>query len=156
MSLIVSKEGFESMERELESLKQQLTEQRIYKNKIAVENGNVWHDNSDFEQAEIEERLLMKSISTLKEKISNATIIDADFSKDIVSYGAKVDLHLICEDEKETITILLSDSDEKSNLDKISLNSPLGKVIYKQKVGYEGKYTVKNDTFTVKILKIEY
>lgn len=52
--------------------------------------------------------------------------------------------------------ILFSDSDEASELMKVSANSPLGKTIYNQKVGFTGSYTVDNiSVFTVKILKIE-
>lgn len=86
MTLKLSAEGLRSLERELDSLEQQLRDNRIYKNKIAVENGNVWHDNNDFEQCEIEERRLMKEISDMREKIFSAEIISSNTSLFFLNY----------------------------------------------------------------------
>lgn len=157
MSLTISEEGYKSMERELENLQKKLMDIRIYKNTIAVENGNVWHDNSDFEQSEIEERRLLREIADIKDKMSNSVIFKSNSSNlNLVDYGAKVEIFLKDDEEEETMTILFSDSDEVSEYSKISANSPLGKTIFQKEVGFVGSYIVDDIECTVKVLKIEY
>lgn len=157
MSLKISTQGMETLNRELEDLEKKLVEIQIYKNKTAAENGDVWHDNNDFEQSEIEERRLVKSISVLKEKIASAEVITRSSSQeDVVGFGAIVELKLTGSDFHDQFTIHFDDSDEKSDYQKVSINSPMGKTIFNQKVGFVGKYSVNKHSFTVEILKISY
>lgn len=157
MSLIVSAEGFKSMVRQLESLQDQLQQVQIHKNKIAVENGNVWHDNNDFEQSEIDERRLLREIADLKQKMKEATVIDEQIENfDIVNYGAKVEVSVNNGTAEKIFTVLFSDSDEESKYMKISANSPIGETIFHKEVGFIGNYTVEEKNFTIEILKIEY
>ena len=120
MTLKLSQDGLASMERKLKSLEEELSKNRIYKNQIAADNGNVWHDNNDFEQCEIEERRLMKEISDIKEKIIKAEIITSKSSSNIVDFGNIVKLRITDEYDSEELTILFSDSDEKSEYDKMA------------------------------------
>lgn len=163
MALKYSAEGVKALERELDSLKVELRELQIYKNKIATENGDVWHDNNDFEQAEIEERRLQKSIADLEEKLQKVEVIVVDTSSDTVSYGALVTVKIKGEDDDpddDVMTLWFSDSGQKAGYVKINVNSPLGKLIFGKSVGFIGNYTVDNKgdktTFTVEILDIQY
>ena len=157
MSYTISSAGLKSLERQLESLNQKLLELRRHKNKIAVDNGNAWHDNNDFEQSEIDERRILREIADIKEKINTATVIsESNSNLSIVDYGAKVDLSIKDNECTEFMSILFSDSDEPSAFQKISANSPLGKAIFHQETGFIGSYKVGVETFEVKILKIEY
>ena len=157
MSLTISKEGRKSMERKLETLEKELQNVRFYKNRTAVAIGNVWHDNNDFEQCEIDERRLSREIADIKEKLSKAKVIDEkDINSKIVNYGAVVEVSMKSDKVDNVLTVLLSDSEENSEYIKISANSPLGKTIFEKEVGFEGIYTVGDQKFTVKILKIEY
>ena len=157
MSLTVSEEGYKSMERQLDSLQNKLQEVRVYKNKIAVENGNVWHDNNDFEQCEIDERRLSREISKLQQTMKDATIIcEKEINSKVVNYGAKVEVCVKNDAGENIFNILFSDSDEESEHTKISANSPLGKVIFQKEVGFKDSYKVGDMKFSVEILKIEY
>ena len=161
-TLKYSTEGIKSLERELDSLKTSLLKLRIYKNKMAAENGDVWHDNNDFEQCEIEERRLSKSIADLEEKLKNIEVISSpSSSKNTVNYGAIVKVKISGEeDDDDVITLLFSDSDQKVNYQKTNANTPIGKVIFGESVGFIGNYTVNNKgvvtTFTVEILDVQY
>ena len=64
----VSLEGYRSLERELETLQKRLVEASKCKNKSAVENGDVWHNNNDFEQMEIQERIIKKMRKNYRRK----------------------------------------------------------------------------------------
>lgn len=164
-TLKYSAEGVKSLERELDSLKTSLRKLQIYKNKLAAENGDVWHDNNDFEQCEIEERRLSKSIADLEEKIKNIEIISSSSpSKNTVNYGAIVKVKISGDDEEldddDVITLLFSDSDQKVEYQKTNANTPIGKVIFGESIGFIGNYTVNNKgvvtTFTVEILDVQY
>ena len=158
MALIISKAGLKAKENELEDLKQQLNDLRVFKGSIAIHSGDAWHDNNDFEQCEIDERRISKQIFDLTEEIASATIVEEDTSKsNVVGYGAKV-LIKLCRGTKELPehTILFSDSDEPSEFRTVSANSPLGSAIYNKEEGYSTEYTVDNCVFKVTILKIEY
>lgn len=151
----VSKDGYNSLERELVSLQERLTKVSKYKNKIAVENGDVWHDNNDFEQMEIEERRLIREIFEIKEKIKNAEIIEEQSEFGKVYFGSIVTLIISGSDFSETETIIFSDSDEESIYYKVSANSPIGKAIFNQPVGYMGKYEVNGNKMKVEIINIK-
>ncbi|MCR5147192.1 MAG: GreA/GreB family elongation factor [Clostridia bacterium] len=145
-------------ERELEELKQKLSELRVFKGSVAIHSGDAWHDNNDFEQCEIDERRLLKQINDLSAEIASAEVIDdIDSNSNIVSYGARV-LIKLSRNGKEIPehTILFSDSDEPSEFKKVSANSPLGNAIYQKEEGYSTTYTVDSNVFNIKILKIEY
>lgn len=158
MALIISKAGLETKKKELEKLKDALHELRVFKGSTAIHSGDAWHDNNDFEQCEIDERRLLKQIYDLSEEIASATIIDSTTTdSNIVSYGAKVSIKLSRNGTNlPEHTILFSDSDEPSELRKVSANSPLGNAIYQHSEGYTGSYTVDNNIFNVTIVKIEY
>ena len=150
----VSKGGYDKLQRDLEVLEKELTEIGKYKNKIAVENGDVWHDNNDFEQAEIQERAKMREIHDLKLKIANAEIIEDSNSSNKVRFGSVVELIIYGDDFTEEETLLFSDSDECSIYKKISVNSPIGKVIFGKEVGSEEEYEVNGNKMKVKVVKI--
>lgn len=155
--LTVSSKGLEDMKKRLESSQDELIALRKYKGAEAVDNGDVWHDNNDFEQCEIQERALQKDINDLEHQIATAIVVDTEKDYSIVDFGARVTVQLTYGvDDFETDTFLFSDSDESSALTKISANSPLGEEIYKKEVGYDGSYKVRSNTIKVKILKIEY
>lgn len=167
MALKYSVEGVKALERELDSLKAELRKLQIYKNKTAAENGDVWHDNNDFEQAEIEERRLQKSIADLEEKLQKVEVISTDTSSssDTVNYGALVTVKIKGEDDDpddddDVITLWFSDSGEKAGCTKTNVNTPIGKLIFDKPVGFIGNYVVDNKgaktTFTVEILDIQY
>ena len=96
----------------------------------------------------------MRQISDLRSRIANAEIIEESSSANVVRFGAIVELTISGDDFSENITILFSDSDEKSEYSKISANSPIGKIIFNQKAGFEGEYEVNGNKMKARINKI--
>ena len=76
--LTVSSKGLEDMKKRLESSQDELIALRKYKGAEAVDNGDVWHDNNDFEQCEIQERALQKDINDLEHQIATAIVVDTE------------------------------------------------------------------------------
>ena len=159
MALRVSKTGLESMKKQLENLRNELSDLRIFKGSVAIHSGDAWHDNNDFEQCEIEERRLEQQIINPETSINTAIIMDDTISDtNVVNYGARVTIKLTCNNEDFPVdTIRFSDSNiDFSDLTCVSANSPLGKVIYQEQVGFIGHYNVGSNIFKVEILNIEY
>ncbi len=151
----VSLKGLEAMKRELTSLEKELSNLQKAKNSTISHKRQI-SGSYELEQAEVDEWLLYSQISKLRERISSAVVIADEDSATVVNFGATVEI-IISDSKSETeMQILFSDSDEQSDLVKVSANSPLGEVIFRQKPGYVGTYTVQGNTFTVEIKKIEY
>ena len=153
---LISPEGMEAMKRNLASLEKELTALQKEKNSLMNHRRGGSDSNMDYEQAEAEEWLLFSHISRIRQQIANSIVCDNKiYNSDVVNFGCVVEIVISDVDDKtETLSILFSDSDESSNLIKVSANSPIEKVIFHQKEGYIGNYTVLGNTFTVEIKKI--
>lgn len=58
------------------------------------------------------------------------------------------------EDDEEEVTFTLVGDNGDAGLSKVSIKSPIAKCIYDKEEGFEGKYSVKESTISVKILRI--
>ena len=76
MPLLVSKAGLEVKQKHLADLQKELGKIQELKGGSNIHRGEAWHDNSDFEQAEIDERRLLGKINDLKDEISTAEVIN--------------------------------------------------------------------------------
>lgn len=75
---------------------------------------------------------------------------------DTVNIGSKVTILLRSTDgEEEELTFVLTENFGDSKVDSVSINSPMGRCVMGNNVGFEGHYTVRDCTFHVKILKID-
>lgn len=142
------------MLKEIENKEQELWNLRRYKGEVAENEGDVWHDNFAFEQTEIEERMLIKQISEMREAYSNIEVVNEVYNVEIVQLGNIVTVELIFEvDDREVSTFYITGwiGDDKKTL---SVNSPLGNALLNNFAGYEGIYSVNNEVIEFKILKI--
>ena len=123
---------------------------------VAQAPGDNRHDNFGLEQAEIQERAIMNEIRELDAQLKNASIVEnlAHKSKQIVQVGDRVKLELNYENDR-VITmeykLVALPTEERST---ITLNSPIGKVIFHKEVGFEGECKVANGN-RVKIIILE-
>ena len=90
----------------------------------------------------------------LDRMINTATIIVDNTEDDEVGIGKKVTLQFEDDDDLEIFTIVTTvDADPLNNM--ISIESPIGKVIYKRKIGENVLVDSPEGKYTVKIIKIE-
>ena len=148
--------AIEKLNKVIELKKQKLRELGQYKASAAENEGDAWHDNFAFEQAEIRERGLLREIAELQNDLNEAEIVEhkPDTSGQ-VTLGSQVTVSIKYDDEdveEETYTITGGSGDITQNL--ISENSPLAMCIMGKREGFEGSYSVKNSTTVVKILKV--
>ena len=149
MSLKLTQKGYEEYLAEIAEKEEELRQIGIYKGREAVEHGDVWHDNHSFEQAEIQERALIRTISDLKAKIKDSSI---------VNIGSEVEVELSFSEQQndtERLTVIISgDYNNKKNDSYISINSPLAKAIMGKEVGFSGYYEVNTSKIKVTVLNI--
>ncbi len=130
----ITKQGYESLKRELEHLKAIERPRNIRAIEEARAHGDL-SENAEFHAAKERQAFIEGRVSELGYKLLNAEVIDPDaLSKERAVFGCRVVLENI--DSGETMEYQLVGPDE-SNVEKglISVSSPLGKAIIGKKPG---------------------
>ena len=132
----VTKEGYETLKKELETLKRIERPQNIKAIEEARAHGDL-SENAEFHAAKDRQGFIEGRIIELEFKVANAEIIEIKkLPKDRVVFGTMVLLENI--DSGEDVKYQLVGPDE-SDIDKarISIRSPLGKAMLGKKPGDE-------------------
>lgn len=132
----ITKEGYESLKKELERLKSVERPENIKAIEEARAHGDL-SENAEFEAAKDRQAFIEARIGELEYKLGSADIIDPDRNpKDRAVFGSRVLLENI--DTGEDVEYQLVGPDE-SNIEqgRISISSPLGKAILGKKTGDE-------------------
>lgn len=150
--IILTKEGLENLELELQDLK--VVRRKDVASKIKEARGqgdlseNAEYDAAKEEQAEIEAR-----ISVIENMLRNAEIIDEDTDKSTVGIGNKI--KVFDEEFQEEIEYILVGSAEADPMNgKISNESPIGQAILGHKVDDVVEVNAPDGIITFKILDI--
>ena len=156
--ILLDEDGYKQFINELEKLKQQsdnsaLSGSDAYNNAI----GDGWHDNFAFEESMRESRLIAKRIDDMYEKKKHIKIIeDKNIKESVINLNDTVLVEIIySEDDKEKEYLKLTGKyipNTDGTIKKITINSPLGKAIYKAKIGSIQKYQVGDRKIEVKII----
>lgn len=134
--VILSKEGFEELKKELEELKLVKRPEIIERIKFARSQGDL-SENAEYDAAKNEQAQIEGKILEIEDKIKRATIIDeSDKKSGIVTIGSVVTV--FDEDLKEESVYQITgttEADINSNPVKISNESPIGKALLGKKKG---------------------
>ncbi len=147
MGRLLSAEGFKQLDEKIKNLQER-------DRKETSKNGEILRDCSKLDFIVNEIVVKKNNNYNLLEKLLNekseASLIEKHNKTDLVDLGDKVSLSL----NGEIDTLVLTGN---YNLGKnqASVNSPLGKAIYKKKVGTDFSYKVENEIYKGKILVIE-
>ena len=148
----------EEMRNNIEKKQKELKELGRYKASAYEDEGDGFHDNFAFEQAEIKERGLLREIADLQAKLDEVEIIDlkkeAEKSNGKVVIGSKVTVEFEFDGEKEYESYTITGGFGNMAKNIVSVESPLGKCIINKPVGFEGSYKVKENCIGIKIVKI--
>ncbi|MCR4917584.1 MAG: transcription elongation factor GreA [Alphaproteobacteria bacterium] len=128
----ISKQGFESLIKELKDLKEVQRPDILKVVQWARSLGDL-SENADYSAAREKQRQIDKRIQYLEDLVNNAAVIDVDtLSGDKVLFGARV----VCEDEdgKRMQCRILSDI-ESDGKQVISCTSPVGRALIGRCVG---------------------
>ena len=124
----ITREGYESLKRELEILKSVERPQNIKAIEEARAHGDL-SENAEFDAAKDRQAFIEGRINELGFKLGNADIIDTEtLSKDRAVFGCRVLLENIDTGEEVRYQLVGPDESDIEN-GKISVVSPLGKAI---------------------------
>ena len=151
--VIVSKEGFEKLEKELDYLRTTKRAEIAEKIKVALGFGDL-SENSEYDEAKNAQAENEGKIAELENKIRYAKIIDeSEIDTKTVQVGNIVKVHDEEYDEDVTYTIVGSTEADSLN-NKISNESPVGKALLGKKVGDTVTVETPAGEFSYKVLSI--
>lgn len=132
--VILTPEGFEKLEKELEYLKSVKRREVAERIKLAIGYGDL-SENSEYDDAKNEQAFIEGRVITLEKMLRNARIIqDDEVDTETVSVGSKVTLKDVEFNDTVQYTIVGSaESDPVQN--KISNESPVGKALLGKRKG---------------------
>lgn len=134
--ILLTKEGLQKLESELEYLKSSKREELAERIKQAIAFGDL-SENSEYEDAKNEQAFVEGRILNLEKTLKNARLMENnDSPADVVSLGSKVMLKELKSGREITFT-LVSSVEAKLKDGKISNESPVGRAILGKKVGSE-------------------
>lgn len=131
--VILTLDGLKKLEEELETLKTQRRREVAERIKQAIEFGDI-SENSEYDDAKIEQAFIEGRIITLEKMLRNARVIDDNEEKDYVSVGCTIVLKDIEFGDQEEYTIVGS-AEADPAVNKISNESPVGKAVLGQQKG---------------------
>ena len=138
--VILTQEGYDNLEKELEHLKTEKRGEIAERIKVALGFGDL-SENSEYDEAKTAQAENEVKIAELENKIRHAKIInESQIDTSIVQIGNTVKLHDIEFDEDVEYTIVGS-TEVDLTLNKVSNESPIGKALIGakrgQKIGVE-------------------
>lgn len=137
MDLIpVTRQGYETLKKELENLKRVERPRNIKAIEEARAHGDL-SENAEFDAAKDRQGFIEGRIGELEYKLANADVINIDkLPKDRAVFGNKVLLENIDTGEEVEYQLVGPDESDIGN-GRISVSSPLGKAILGKKPGDE-------------------
>lgn len=152
--VILTKEGLQKLESELEHLKSVRREDVAERIKQAIAFGDI-SENSEYEDAKNEQAFIEGRIITLEKTLKNARLMeDEDIRTDVVSLGSRVTLKEM-KSGREITLLLVSSVESKLKDGKISDESPVGRAILGKKVKSTVEVEAPAGKIKYKILKVQ-
>lgn len=152
--VMLTEEGFEKLENELEYLENEKRREVAKRIKVAREFGDI-SENSEYDDAKNEQAFVEGRIQEIKNMINNAHVVkDEDVTDKKVNLGTTVMLHDLDSDEKISYTLVGSAEADPLNY-KISNESPIGKAILGHGIGDEVTVETPAGEVNYKIISIK-
>ncbi|RKX53802.1 MAG: transcription elongation factor GreA [Thermotoga sp.] len=132
--IYLTKEGYESLKRELDELKKKFMYEVAQKIKDARELGDL-AENSEYEEAKNEQGRIGSRIREIEEILSRAELIDvSNMDSNVINLGNKVLIRDLSSGEEMEITIV---NPQEADIfeRKISVDSPLGRALLGRRLG---------------------
>ena len=152
MRNFLSKEDIREMQKEIEFRKVVERKRLIEDVKEARAHGDL-SENFEYKAAKRERGKNESRIRYLERMIKTAQIISTESNPDEVGLNKQVRIKFLDDDFEMTYTIVTTMNTDAVN-DKISIESPLGKALFKRKVGQCVRVEAPEETYEVEILEI--
>ena len=151
--IILTPEGLQKLEQELENLKVTGRKDIAEKIKIARGFGDL-SENAEYDAAKDAQAAMEKRISEIEEMLKNVQVVDVnEVGTDVVSILSKVKVFDVDMEEEDEYTIVgTTEADPDKN--KISDESPIGTALLGKKAGDVVEVQTPGGSFELKILEI--
>ncbi len=150
---LLTKQGLEERQKELEYLKTEKRNEIAEKIKVARSFGDL-SENSEYDEAKNEQAKMENRIAELEEMLKNVKIIDeSKTNSKIVNTGTKVKILDVEMNEEFDYQVVGSSEADPMN-GKISDESPVGKALIGRKVGETVVAITPSGELEYKIVKI--
>lgn len=146
--IILTQEGLEALEKELEYLKSVRRKEVAEKIKVALSFGDL-SENSEYDEAKNEQAIVEARILTLENQLKNVKIVAKSDNKGTVSIGSFVTIRDVEFGDEMTYRII-SSVESSNDMSTITDESPVGKALLGHKAGDSVMVTVPSGA------KIEY
>lgn len=151
--VVLTYEGLEKLEKELEELKTVKRKEIADKIKVALGFGDL-SENSEYDEAKNEQAMVESRIVQLENMLKNAKVLDDDeITTDKVTIGSRVTV-LDVEFDEEMEYSLVGSTEANPSLGKISDESPLGRALIGRSVGDEVEVAAPIGNLIYKIVHI--
>ncbi|MCI1944470.1 transcription elongation factor GreA [Clostridium luticellarii] len=150
--VILTEAGKKKLEQELEYLK---TVKRV-EIKAALKSARAQGDlseNADYSAAKDDQSMTETRIQELENQLKNAVIIESSKDEDVFDINKTAEVKFCDVDEVEKITLVSSVESDVKNM-KISIESPLGKTLFKMKVGEKATVVSPDGNYDVEVEKL--
>lgn len=152
--ILLTKEGYDQFTNILGLLEKNSKKNGINTTEACVNAvGDGWHDNFAFEALIEDERKLNYQINKMNQDKTKIKIIKDNYKENHININDLITLKFIYTDDYEIEKLLLTGK-YLPNDNEITLNSPLGKAIYKKKIGDIVEYKVSDNIIKVEIINI--
>ncbi|WML35965.1 transcription elongation factor GreA [Clostridium sp. OS1-26] len=151
-NLMLTEAGKKKLEEELEYLKTVKRVEIKAALKAARAQGDL-SENADYSAAKEDQSMTETRIMELEEILKNAQIIESSDEEDVFGINKTALVKFYDIDETEEVTLVSTVEADAKNM-KISIESPLGEVLYKLKVGQKKTVTSPDGEYDVEVIKI--
>ena len=151
----MTREGYESLMRELENLKK-VDRPRIVKELARARDHGDLSENAEYDAAKDKQGLIEGRIKELENKLANAQLVDMSRARpDTVVFGATVRLE--DSDSRSRVTYKIVGADEADvKQKKISVHSPIARALIGRQVGDTVEVTIPTGEREYTILDITF
>jgi transcription elongation factor GreA len=147
---LVSQEGLDNLNAELENLKTVQRPEIIARVATARSHGDL-KENAEYEYARKEQSFIEGRIQALEQLVSHAELIDSSQPTDAVRLGSTVDVE--SDGELSTYSIVGS-TEAKPALGRLSNNSPVGRALLGARAGDEVVVELPGGSVVYKVLEV--
>jgi transcription elongation factor GreA len=152
--VILTAEGYEKLQQEIEYLRQDKRREVAERIRVAREFGDI-AENAEYDDAKNEQAMLEHKIAQLEERLLSARVITKkEISKDTVSVGSKVRLRDV-QANKTFEYHIVGSAEANPAENKLSNESPVGKAIIGHKKGDVVEVSAPRGALKFKILEIK-
>ncbi len=151
---LITKEGFEKLKAELETLKTSKRKEVAARIKEAISYGDL-SENSEYEEAKNEQAFVEGRILELEHKVKNAKIISEKHSTKSIQLGSTIHLKNLSKKGDDEVYTIVGSTEANPFEGKISNESPVGHAVLDRDKGEKVKVKVPSGYVEYEIVKIE-